>query len=139
MHRRAMVLAVGLVFAGCGAIGPRVPLLTYPDAVASCYAGGEQGVTGLLTSEPTYGTSFAGRPVMWPHGYTARQVGNDVEVLDVNGGVKARTGRTYHISFAPPPSTLNPANAFVAAANCGYPHDFVDCTAAPTNQYCKKP
>lgn len=132
-----MGLALGLVLAGCGAMGPRIPLLTNPDATGACYAGGEQGITAQLIADPTYGTSFAGQPVMWPHGYTAHQAGAEVDVFDASGSVKATTGRTYHISYAPPPANIQPANAFVAAAGCPYPWDFVDCSADPARQYCK--
>lgn len=136
MGHRAIVV-IGLVLAACGPTGPRTPLLTYPDVIAACYAGGEQGITADLVADPTYGTTFAGRPVMWPHGYTARLAGAEVEVLDASGNVKAKTGRTYHLSYAPPPENLKPSNAFVAAAGCSYPWDLVDCSADPGNQYCR--
>jgi len=127
--------------AGCGPFGEPVALLTgvYPDM---CYAGGETGATGPLVIDPTYGTSFDGRPVMWPVGFTGRRVGGQVEVLDAQGNVKATTGRTYHISIAPAPESASSINAFPAAANCGYAWDFIDCTAAlpgsyPADTYCR--
>ncbi len=87
---------------------------------------------------------------MWPAGYTARRLGTEVIVLDTQGNVKATTGRTYHISqaFAPTlmreddgsysgPGTPPPSDAFPAAADCTYHHDFIDCTANPTDSWCK--
>jgi hypothetical protein len=135
-------LALALFLAGC--VREPVPLLT---GSLSCYAGGESGPTGRLVVDPTYGTSFNGQPVMWPEGYTARRAGGEVEVLDANGNVKATTGRTYHISFAFAPALLpnddgsfdyaGPTNAFPAAVDCGYAWDFIDCTAAPADRYCR--
>jgi hypothetical protein len=34
-------------------------------------------------------------PLTWPAGYTARQVGSEIEVLDASGGVAATTGHRY--------------------------------------------
>jgi hypothetical protein len=36
-------------------------------------------------------------PIMWRPGYSARQVGSEVEVLDPSGDVVAITGRSYRI------------------------------------------
>jgi len=124
--------------------GESVPLLT---GDVGCYAGGEGGPTGLLVAEPRYGTSFVGRPVMWPRGYTARRAGSEVEVVGADGRVKATTGRTYHISVGPAPELVpnddgsfdydGPTNAFPAAADCPYHHDFIDCTADPRDMWCQ--
>ena len=106
-----------------------------------------------MVVDPTYGTSFGGKPVMWPEGYTARHVGAEVVVMDANGNVKATTDRTYHISYAYAPALTYPTeemaraspaptNAFPAAVDCGYAWDFVDCTDAasapgsPADTYC---
>ena len=140
---RAITLGVALSLAGC-ATRERIPLLT---GALGCYAGGEGGGTGLLVADPTYGTSFGGQPVMWPEGYSGRHAGSEIEVLDALGRVKATTGRIYHISFASAYgldngsgslTSVGPANAYPAAVDCGYHHDFIDCTAAPTDQYCKQ-
>jgi hypothetical protein len=126
--------------------GESVPLLT---GDLGCYAGGEGGPTAPLIAEPQYGTSFAGKPVMWPTGYSARRFGAEVQVLDRHGKVKATTGRTYHISqaFAPalipnddgPFEAPGPHDAWPAAADCTYHHDFIDCTANPTDAWCQPP
>jgi len=116
--------------------GP-VELLT---ARLGCYAGGEGGPTALLVADPKYGTSFSGRPVIWPAGYTARRVGTEVIVLDGDGKVKATTGRTYHISQAMViDAGYGPYkdDALPAAVECGYHHDFIDCTANPTDMWCQ--
>jgi hypothetical protein len=153
MRRLNTTLALALCVLGCGAKAPprdSVPLLT---GSLGCWAGGEQGSTAPLVADQVYGTSFGGRPVMWPGGYTARRVGTEVAVLDANGNIKATTGRTYHISYAYAPALTyptndasgdrpKPTNVFPAAADCGYAWDFIDCTAAasapgsPADQYC---
>ena len=127
MRRAAAALAFALLLAGCGPSGEPVELLTGDSA---CYLGGEQGVTGELVAGGPYGTMFNGDTVMWPKGYTGRRAGDEIEVLDADGGVRATTGRTYHIASAwasqLPPDVGNP---LAAAVECGYPQDFVDCDA----------
>jgi hypothetical protein len=147
MLRVISSIAIALCLLGCDVSG-EVPLLT---GSLGCYAGGESGPTAPLVIDPTYGTSFAGRPVMWPLGYTARRFGNEVVVLDAKGNVKATTGRIYHISLAYSPALVpgddgslegpEPTNAFPAAVDCGYEWDFVDCSApsapgSPAERYC---
>ena len=147
--RRIATLGLALFLAGCGVLNPggeQVPLLT---GSLGCYAGGEGGPTAELIVDPEYGTSFAGRPVMWPTGYTAWRVGSQIQVRDVGGNLKAATGRKYHISHAYAPmlipkddGTFNspgPHDAFPAAADCTYHHDFIDCTANPTDPWCQPP
>jgi len=150
MRRIAAVVGLALGLVGCATTprGEQVPLLT---GQLGCYAGGEGGPTAQLVAEPRYGTSFSGRPVMWPEGYTAHRAGTEVVVLDRNGNVKATTGRSYHISNAfapqlnPDDGSLSsfepsrPSNAFPAAADCTYHHDFIDCTANPTDMWCQPP
>ena len=143
-------VALALSLLGCYAggegapPGEPVPLLT---GDLGCYAGGEGGPTAPLLAESQYGTSFFGKPVMWPAGYTARRRGSEVEVLDTEGKVKATTGRTYHISQAYAPALIpdddgtfegpGPHDAWPAAAHCSYHHDFIDCTANPTDLWCQ--
>ena len=135
----AVALAAGLACCGGTAPSPGEPvaLLTGVDPEV-CYAGGESGLTDVLVADPIRGTSFGGRPVMWPTGYTARRAGSEVEVLDLEGRVRATTGRTYHISIAPiGPDGDASLIAYPAAAECSAPWDFIDCTADPGNQYCE--
>jgi hypothetical protein len=153
MRRVTTALALALCLLGCGAKAPSgdsLPLLT---GSLGCWAGGEQGSTAPLVVDQKYGTSFGGRPVMWPGGYTARRVGGEVVVLDGNDNVKATTGRTYHISYAYAPALTYPTedsarespaptNGFPAAVACGHAWDFIDCTDAssapgsPADTYC---
>lgn len=141
MRRMTAALAPLMFLAACGSGPPggAVPLLT---AALGCYAGGEQGMTAALVADPHVGTTFNGRPVMWPSGYTARHVGGEVEVLDARGNVKATTGRSYHISRAYAPMIRDDATApYPAAVECGYPWDFIDCTdgaapGSPADRYC---
>lgn len=141
MRRITTTLALALCLVGCASKTPPGEPVELLTANLGCYAGGEGGATAPLVAEPKYGTSFLGRPVMWPAGYTARRVGTEVMVLDVDGNVKATTGRTYHISqaYAPDEGMYGPYkdNAFPAAADCTYHHDFIDCTANPTDPWCQ--
>ena len=137
MLRVVISVALALSLLGCGSAAPpgeSVPLLT---GATGCYAGGEGGPTAPLLAEARYGTSFSGKPVMWPRGYTARRAGSEVEVLDTQGKVKATTGRTYHMSSAPVYEGAGPSHAFAVAADCPYHHDFIDCTAHPTDSWCQ--
>jgi hypothetical protein len=147
MRPIAATMALALLLLACGAAhkGEQVPLLTGP---LGCYAGGEGGPTAELIVDSQYGTSFADRPVMWPTGYTGWRIGSVVEVRDKAGNLKATTGRNYHISHAYTPILVpaddgslafEPANAFPAAADCPYHHDFIDCTANPTDGWCLPP
>jgi hypothetical protein len=129
MRRLTTTLALGLCLLGCGSGAP-VQLLTGP---LMCYAGGEQGSAGSLVADPEYGTRFNGKPVMWPEGFTGVRTGGKVEVLGPAGNTVATTGRRYYISFAYVPHELiEKTGAYPAAANCGYPWDFVDCGSPAT-------
>jgi hypothetical protein len=136
-------LALALWVLGCASKAPPGEPVELLTARLGCYAGGEGGATGTLAVDPKHGTSFLGHPVMWPAGYTARRVGAEVMVLDRDGEVKATTGRTYHISraYAPDDGMYGPYkdDAFPVAADCTYHHDFIDCTANPTDLWCKPP
>lgn len=89
---------------------------------------------GRLLVDPDYGTSFDGKPVMWPVGFTGVRFKGEVVVLDAAGHVAATTGRDYYISIAPaadPDSDrlMRAIGAYPAAVRCPYPQDFIDCTA----------
>jgi hypothetical protein len=90
----ACAALVAVVLVGCGpAPNPPVHLLTGPD---TCYL---NQVEGLLVVDAKYGTAIleegASRPmpVAWFPGFTGRQVGSEVEVLDPGGHVAATTGQ----------------------------------------------
>jgi hypothetical protein len=102
------LVALVVAFAGCTPTTP-VPLLTgdNPDgdlANGACYT---NFASGPLVADPTYGTSIqdftAGTepapvvPVRWPVGYTARQAGSEIEVVNGVGLVVAKTGNRYQI------------------------------------------
>jgi hypothetical protein len=127
---RHLVLTIALAFlvglAGAaflsGALARPVPLLTGhgglgppEDGKVGCYT---YFVLSPLTVDATYGTAIREfghtTPVMWPPGYTGRQVGSEVEVLDATGKVRARTGNTYQIEGG---YGAHDPDAFVA---CGY-------------------
>ncbi len=140
MSRIVLALAAALCLAACGnadkPVGEPVTILT--DEVG-CFAGGESGIRDTLVADAKYGTAFAGKQVMWPTGYTGwRGSDGEVTVLDASGAVKAITGRKYYISVGLSRSLgYGGGSKYVAAAECKYHHDFIDCTANPTDQYCK--
>jgi hypothetical protein len=39
------------------------------------------------------------RPVIWPRGYTARRVGSEIQVVNRDGLVIARSGRMVEFGF----------------------------------------
>jgi hypothetical protein len=102
----AITLALALCLPGCGSKEPPgepVQLLTgaMPFDEDECTRNGDWIAQQLLV-DPEYGTTFAGwpdtrAPVMWRPGFTGRQVGSEVAVLDPDGNVVATTGRSYTI------------------------------------------
>lgn len=140
MRLATTTLALASCLLGCQLVAHEpVRLLT---GVNGCYAGGETGMKGRLVVDRDYGTRFNAVPVMWPVGFTAVRVGSEVEVLDTAGKVIATTGREYYISrgyvSSPEGARLESIGAFPAAANCGYPWDFVECSPpAPPSTYCE--
>jgi hypothetical protein len=85
-------------------VGTRVTLLTgelpHPsDEVPGCYTSGD---IGELVVDPVAGTAILEDngdryPVIWQVGYTGRQIGSMVEVLDSSGAVVARTGTRVNL------------------------------------------
>ncbi len=74
-------------------------------------------VTGPLVVDPEFGTALiiedvGNMPfrtvVQWPEGYTARQAGREVAVLDENGSVVAVTGKMYRFEKFDPPGYRDP-------------------------------
>ena len=111
-------LLLVLVAAGCGG---SVPLLTgsgigsATGGMVGCYTNFAQG---QLVVDAAYGTAILenghATPVMWPEGSTGRRSGSDVEVVDKQGTVGARTGGRYQIEGG---YSGESPRAFVA---CGY-------------------
>lgn len=103
-----VVVALALCLAGCGLMphSDQVQLITAPASHTGCFVADQYG---LLVVDPTDGTALTGTghpnmrlgsdglsTVAWPHGFTARRSGSEVEVLDPQGNVVATTGRSYH-------------------------------------------
>ena len=96
-----VMLVLAVTLAGCGA---PVLLLTGTGGLhatvgmTACYT---SFATGQLVPDPAYGTAIIETdrpvPVMWPDGYTGRQSGSEVEVLDKSGHVVARTGTVVRL------------------------------------------
>jgi hypothetical protein len=103
----ALIAAAALVL-GCGQSGANVPLLTgVPpisrgnDGSIGCFT---SSASGPLVADPKYGVAIRDTdtggdlsPVAWRPGFTGRQVGSEVEVLDPDGKVVAMTGKSYRI------------------------------------------
>ncbi len=59
---------------------------------------------GWLVLNPNVGLAWKSgpdymRPVIWPLGYTARQVGAEIQVLNGDGRVIARSGRVVEFNI----------------------------------------
>jgi len=103
---------MAIASAAC-ASGPPVALFTATahdqiDGLGSCYL---SGITGELEADLVFGTAVvetvqlqggsqeqASWPVKWPLGYSGRQSGSAVEVLDGSGHVVARTGTRVELA-----------------------------------------
>lgn len=103
---------MAITAAAC-ASGPAIALLTATphdqiDGLGSCYM---SGITGDLEADLVFGTAVvetvhlqggsqkqASWPVKWPLGYTGRQSGSAIEVLDGSGRVVARTGTKVELA-----------------------------------------
>jgi hypothetical protein len=69
-----------------------------PSAVvARLLADPQRGVT-LAVFEIYGGGASTQMPVMWPPGFTGRQVGSEVVVVDLDGKAVATTGQSYLLS-----------------------------------------
>ena len=99
MLKAALVLASLVVVAACG---PGEPVTLLADSGnTGCYVA---NTTGMLIVDPKNGTAIVSEdmgkttvPVRWPAGYTGRRSGDQVEVLDRDGHVVARTGQRYEL------------------------------------------
>lgn len=151
MRQITSAVAVGLSVLGCSAaatatesdpaVQPSPASVELLTGDTGCYAGGEQGMAGVLVVDPEYGTRFNGRPVLWPTGFAGVRVGSEVEVRGPAGKAVARTGQAYYISVAAADWPIETAKlveetgAYPAAVLCGYPWDFVDCATGEA-PYC---
>ncbi len=88
---RCSLLLLTFAVAACGtSVGIKTGSLD-----GGCYM---SGVTGELVADPAAGTAItdgmSGQrvAVTWPVGWTGRQAGSEVEVLNQSGEVEARTG-----------------------------------------------
>jgi hypothetical protein len=117
-----LALAALVAIAAIGCSGSSVRLLTgrgglgpLPSGMVSCYT---DFAVGQLVVEHTYGTAIIENnrqtPVMWPIGYSGRLSGGQIEVVNTEGSVVARTGNRYQIEGGH--GGTNPTS-FVA---CGY-------------------
>ena len=99
------IFALALVLLGCDALAGsgRIDVRTSDtDApVAQCYLA---GAAAELVLDPGVGVAWKFgpddiRPVIWPRGYTARRVGSEIQVLNREGTVIARSGSRVEFGF----------------------------------------
>ena len=93
--RLLVAIAFGLV--GCSVIGEPVGLAVRDDPLPpACHT---SFTIGLFVPDERMGTAIVdgGRtiPVRWPEGFTARRLGDVIEVSNQAGTVIARTGNRY--------------------------------------------
>jgi len=167
MHCVAISVAVMVSLLGCsgggasapsasGAGGP-VPLLTVETQTSfgSCVL--DLYYVADVTADPRSGVPIdaaTGKSFAWPKGFTTRRAGTEVEVLDAGGKAVFMTGQRYRMCPAPDEtragsglSAQSSGGAWVIGQvdecmDCelggyGYPFDHPDCTANPTDAWCK--
>jgi hypothetical protein len=105
MRRITATFALALCFVGCDAfIGAPAPIAlrtTDTDISSNCYLA---GTAAELILDPSAGLAWQLgpddiRPVIWPRGYTAQRVGSEIQVLNRDGLVIARSGRTVELGI----------------------------------------
>ncbi|MEP6639252.1 MAG: hypothetical protein ABJC39_07865 [Chloroflexota bacterium] len=105
----ALAIVLAIAWVGCGPwFGASVALRTSvgPGGVANgngsytvgCYTSGTQGD---LVADPN-GVAIVGKSgtrtmVVWPAGFTGRQFGGEIAILDRSGNVVARTGTKVYL------------------------------------------
>ena len=91
--RRADVLGLALLLAGCGTADGPVAIHTAAQPILVCELA---RVSGTLVPDPTFGLALQNgadrRGATWPYGYTARRSSGVVELLDPSGRIIARAG-----------------------------------------------
>jgi hypothetical protein len=163
MLRVVISVALALSLIGCGSGGAGaspggpVPLLTVETQTSfgSCVL--DLFYVGDVIADPTSGAptdAATGDSFAWPKGFTARRAGSEVEVLDRAGNVALTTGQRYRLCPAPDDtregsglSAQSSGGAWVIGevdecmgcelGGYGYPFDHPDCTANPTDAWCK--
>ena len=166
MLRVVISVALAMSLLGCyggGASAPSaspsgpVPLLTVETQTSfgSCVL--DLFYVGDVIADPTSGAptdAATGESFAWPKGFTARRAGSEVEVFDPAGNVVLMTGQRYRMCPAPDDTKVGSGLAARSlrggwvigmvdeCMGCelggyGYPFDFPDCTANPTDAGCK--
>jgi hypothetical protein len=111
-----VLMAPAMLVLGCGFAGAPAQIVTGGPAgegeTVGCLL---MGPTGRLVVDPVHGTAFVKEwpsyvegpppgwspepgPVAWPHGYTAKWAGSEIEVHDASGDLVAVTGQRYEIA-----------------------------------------
>ncbi len=99
------MLALALCLLGCDALARSEPVevrTSVTDTLdAQCYLA---GTAAELILDPSVGLAWRFgpddiRPVIWPRGYTARRVGSEIQVVNRDGLVIARSGRVVEFGF----------------------------------------
>jgi hypothetical protein len=100
MPRWTLITLVMLCVSTCGSTEPSAPDgVFFPTVpIGNEYPAGE--IEGML--ELRSGCLFVARPedrwlILWPEGYTAREVQGRIEILDEEGDLVAREGEQIHV------------------------------------------
>ena len=147
----------GLAVPSVSAAGGPVPLLTVETQTSfgSCVL--DLYYVADVVADPKSGAptdAATGKSFAWPKGFTSRSAGSEVEVFDRTGGAVLITGQRYRLCPAPDDTKVGSGlaarslrGAWVVGmvdecngcklGGYGYPFDFPDCTANPTDAGCK--
>jgi hypothetical protein len=99
------MLALALCLLGCDALAQSEPIeVRTSDSGtldAQCYLA---GTAAELILDPSIGLAWRFgrddiRRVIWPRGYTARRVGSEIQVVNRDGLVIARSGKVVEFGF----------------------------------------
>lgn len=167
MRRVVESVALALILVGCygggatvpsgGSLDGPVPLLTVETQTSfgSCVL--DLYYVADVIADPKTGAPIdaaTGKSFAWPKGFTVRRVGSEVGVFDPAANVVLMTGQRYRMCPAPDDAKVgsglparSPRGGWVIGVvdeckGCelggyGYPFDFPDCTANPTDAGCK--
>jgi uncharacterized membrane protein len=94
-------LALAIAVSACGNAPVAIKTMDATDGREGCYT---SGVAGDLVTDPIAGTAIVddvtGRRIVvtWPHSWTGRASGSEVEIIDRQGTTAYRTGTHVDLS-----------------------------------------
>lgn len=104
MTTRRAVVSLLLAMLALAACGPGAPVALWTSGTLGqhesiCFTSANDG---LLVPDQVAGTALVesnghSYPVVWPRGYTGRQAGSEVEIINTAGKVVHKTGQQVHL------------------------------------------